>query len=82
MEESFFCVSVHESSRTESLVCPFSHLYLVRIRAACLIVNLLLVLCGRRFFQILGEITQCRLADTRCDISVAVRGVIRDFLLL
>ena len=33
-------------------------LYLVRIHAAYLIVNLLLVLCGRRFLQVLGEITK------------------------
>ena len=55
-------------------------LYLVRIHAACLIVNLLLVLCGRRFLQVLGEITQCRLVDTRCETCVAARGVVRDCL--
>ena len=56
-------------------------LYLVRIHAACLIVNLLLFLCWRRFFQVLGDITQCGLADTGCDIRVAVRSVVRDCLL-
>ena len=56
-------------------------LYLVRIHAAYLIVNLLLVLCERRFLQVLGEITQCRLAGTKCDIRVAIHGVIRDYLL-
>ena len=60
---------------------PLLTLYLVRIRAACVTVNLLLVLCGKRFLQVLREITQCRLADTRCDIRVALRGVIRDYLL-
>ena len=50
-------------------------LYLVRIHAAYLIVNLLLVLCGRRFLQVLGEITQCRLVYTRSDIRDAIRGV-------
>ena len=39
MEESHFCISVHESFRTESFVCPFSYCCLVRIHAACLIVH-------------------------------------------
>ena len=56
-------------------------LYFVRIHAAYLIVSLLLVLCGRKFLQVLGEITQCRLAETRCNTCVAVRGVVRDCLL-
>ena len=56
-------------------------LYFVRIQAACLIVNLLLVLCGRGFLQVLQEITQCRLGDTRCNTCVFVRGVIRNCLL-
>ena len=59
----------------------FLTLYLVRIYAACLIVNILLVLCGRRFLQVLGEITQCRLVDKGCDVRVAIRGVVRDCLL-
>ena len=71
------CTSVCTKITPELLLT----LYLVRIIAACLIVNLLLALCGRRFLQVLGEITKCRLAYTRCDIRVAIRSVIRDYLL-
>ena len=32
--------------------------------------------------MVAGEITQCRLVDTRCNTCVVVRGVVRDCLFL
>ena len=73
--------SVPESAR-RSISYSFLTLYLVIIHAAFLIVNLLSMHCGKGvFFQVLEEITQCRLAVTRCDARVVVRGVFRDCLL-